>query len=57
VERGAAHIYRRLQGRNAELRTFPEEDIHGTNMFGAVAGVEELIADWLAAQLNKRTIP
>jgi dienelactone hydrolase len=57
AERGAAPIHRRLQGRNAELLTFPEEDIHGTNMFGTVAGVEELIADWLAAQLNRRTIP
>jgi len=52
LERGAGPIYRRLKDKGAELKTFAEEDIHGTNMFGAVPEVEELIADWLAAHLD-----
>jgi len=52
LERGAGPISRQLQGKGAELRIFAGEGIHGTNMFGEVPGVEEMIADWLAAHLD-----
>jgi pimeloyl-ACP methyl ester carboxylesterase len=55
-QRGAADIYGQLKNNGATLRVFDEEDIHGTNMFGVVDGVEKLIADWLVATLAKPTI-
>jgi len=50
--RGAAAIYRQLQDRGAELKLFPQTGIHGTNMFGRVAGVEELITSWLVSRVS-----
>jgi len=49
--RGARAIYEKLKNNGAELRVFEEEGIHGTNMFGEVKGVEQLIAGWLADKL------
>jgi pimeloyl-ACP methyl ester carboxylesterase len=39
-----------------ELSIVPGEKIHGTNMFGKVAGIEERVASWFEAVLG-RTIP
>ncbi len=47
-ERGAAAINRQLHNRGAELKLFPQTGVHGTRMFGQIAGVEELITGWLA---------
>ncbi len=52
ASRGAAPIYRALKDRGGELKTFAEEDIHGTNMFGRVPGVAALIGDWLREHLQ-----
>ena len=52
-QRGAAAIYAQLKNNGATLRVFEEEDIHGTNMFGEVDDVEQLIADWLADAMRK----
>jgi len=49
--RGAAIIYEQLKEKGAVLKTFEEENIHGTNMFGQVDGVEKLISDWLVKKL------
>lgn len=49
--RGARAIYEKLKNKGAELRVFEEEGIHGTNMFGEVGGVEQMIARWLAGKL------
>jgi len=49
-ERGAAAIYKQLQNSGAELKLFPQTDIHGTNMFGRVDKVEEFITHWLLSQ-------
>ena len=46
-DRGAAAIYKQLQKRGAELKLFPQTNIHGTNMFGKVERVENVITDWL----------
>lgn len=51
-ERGAKAIYNQLKGKGAELRVFDEEDVHGTNMFGEVEGVEKMIAAWMAEKLR-----
>ena len=48
-ERGAAAIYKKLQNNGAELKLFPQTDIHGTNMFGQVDKVEEFITQWLSS--------
>ena len=53
ADRGADTIFTALQHKGAELKVFEEEDIHGTNMFGKVDNVENLIADWLTAILSK----
>jgi pimeloyl-ACP methyl ester carboxylesterase len=53
ADRGAETIYTVLQHKGAELKVFEEEDIHGTNMFGEVDNVENLIADWLTVILSK----
>lgn len=45
--RGAAAIYKQLQNNGAELKLFPQIDIHGTNMFGKVDKVGEFITQWL----------
>lgn len=50
-ERGAEEIYAALNGKGAELHLFSETAIHGTNMFGRVAGVEELISRWLVSKM------
>ncbi len=52
-QRGAAAIYDHLKNNGATLRVFEEKNIHGTNMFGEVDNVENLIADWLAGALIK----
>lgn len=52
AERGAKTIYERLQGRGAQLVIFDQESIHGTMMFGEVAGVEERISKWLVRELR-----
>jgi len=52
--RGAVDIHAALQNRGAELILFDEDGIHGTNMFGAVQGVEKMIADWLTAVFKER---
>ena len=49
--RGAEQIHVALAQKGAELRLFPQTQIHGTNMFGEVAGVEDLITDWLLKKL------
>ena len=46
-ERGAAAIYNELQNNGAELKLFPQTNVHGTNMFGKVDKVEEFITQWL----------
>jgi pimeloyl-ACP methyl ester carboxylesterase len=51
-DRGAEQIYAALSKKGAELHLFPETSIHGTNMFGKVAGVEELIGNWLATTMS-----
>lgn len=48
ADRGAAGINDALKNRGAHLMVFDKERIHGTNMFGQLAGVEKIIADWLA---------
>ncbi|MBU0480754.1 MAG: alpha/beta fold hydrolase [Proteobacteria bacterium] len=52
-DRGAAVIHAGLKNTGATLRVFEEEDIHGTNMFGEVDGVEKMITDWLLDTLNR----
>ncbi len=52
-ERGAEQIYAALLGKGAQLRLFQQTSIHGTNMFGRVVGVEELISTWLHQNLKK----
>ena len=52
ANRGAAPIYAKLKNNGAELTVFDEEDIHGTNMFDEVEGVENFITKWLAAHLG-----
>ena len=47
--RGAAAIYKELQNNGAELKLFPQTDIHGTNMFGKVNKVEGFITQWLSS--------
>lgn len=51
--RGAVDIYTALQNRGAELKIFKEESIHGTNMFGEVDNVEQIITGWLSNLLQK----
>lgn len=51
--RGAEDIYAALQNSDAQLMVFPEEGIHGTNMFGEVENVEQTIADWLLDVLHQ----
>ncbi len=51
-ERGAAAIYKKLQNSGAELKLFPQTNIHGTNMFGKVDRVEEFITNWLVSQVS-----
>jgi pimeloyl-ACP methyl ester carboxylesterase len=48
-ERGAAAIYKQLQNNGAELKLFPQTNIHGTNMFGKVDKVEGFIVQWLSS--------
>ncbi len=48
--RGAAAIFDRLQSRGAELKLYPQTNIHGTNMFGRVNGVEDFIVNWLISK-------
>jgi len=55
LERGASAIYARLKNSGATLKVFEEEDIHGTNMFGEVDGVEELITNWIDKSLRKNS--
>lgn len=55
--KGALAIHQQLQGKGAELKLFDQEEIHGTNMFGEVDGVEERIATWLAAHLQAPDTP
>jgi pimeloyl-ACP methyl ester carboxylesterase len=65
MDRGAAPISTRLEGRGAELkRVVASEpgkirdamDLHGTEMFGRVADVEDNVADWLAYRLAFRRV-
>jgi alpha-beta hydrolase superfamily lysophospholipase len=51
-DRGAAAIFNELQKRSAEIKLFPQNNIHGTNMFGRVDGIEKLIVDWLLAAVD-----
>jgi len=51
-ERGAAAIHKQLQNSGAELKLFPQTNIHGTNMFGKVDRVEEFISSWLVSQVS-----
>lgn len=48
--RGAAAIYEKLRNSGAEMKLFPQTNIHGTNMFGKVTGVETFIVDWLLSR-------
>lgn len=50
-ERGAVQIYAVLSQKGAELQLFSETSIHGTNMFGRVRDVDNLIIDWLRKKL------
>ncbi len=50
--RGAEAIFARLKGKGAELKLYPQTDIHGTGMFGRVPGVEEFITRWLEGKLH-----
>jgi len=50
-DRGAEQIHAALAKKGAELRLFPQTQVHGTNMFGGVADVEDLITDWLLVKL------
>ncbi len=45
--RGAADIFRKLRKRGAALRVYDKKNIHGTNMFGKVEGIDKMIAAWL----------
>lgn len=65
MDGGAGPIFAKLEGRSAELKrvdaaerdeTADERFLHGTNMFGRVAGVESNLADWLALHLAFRRI-
>jgi pimeloyl-ACP methyl ester carboxylesterase len=46
-DRGAAAIHAALEKQGARLQLYPQTNIHGTNMFGRVPGVENFIVDWL----------
>lgn len=48
ADKGARTIARTLATRGASLSLIQQEDIHGTNMFGEVDGIEETIVTWLA---------
>ncbi len=52
-DRGAEEIYAALREKGAELHLFSEMSIHGTDMFGKVSGVEELISNWLCQTIKK----
>lgn len=49
-QRGAAALFKLLQARGAELQLYSQANIHGTNMFGKVDGVEQFIVNWLIAK-------
>lgn len=51
--RGADDIFQVLKEKGAELKTYDEEDIHGTHMFGEIDGIEGMIADWFAQKVPK----
>lgn len=52
AERGATALAQSLQGKGAELVLFEESDIHGTQMFGEVDGLETRLAGWLKDKLS-----
>jgi dienelactone hydrolase len=65
IDGGAGPILAKLEGRGAELKrvaaSTPEEgaderSLHGTNMFGRVADVEDNLSDWLALHVAFRRI-
>jgi len=61
AERGDAE-YLASQGEHVEAKVFPQgsygpQDLHGTHMFGKVAGVEKVIVDFLKEHIGKATVP
>ncbi len=51
-KRGAESIQSALADRGAELSIVPGSKIHGTQMFGKVAGIEGRLAEWLTARIT-----
>lgn len=52
-ERSKGADYLASKAEQAEVKLFPQTEVHGTRMFGTVDGVEKLIADYLKTNVGQ----